>query len=452
MTNQQRNPNIMPFPSEFTWGAATASYQIEGAAMDEGRGECIWTRFSHTPGKVINGDTGDVACDHYHQYLEDISLMSQLGLDAYRFSISWPRVLPEGRGERNAAGLDFYNRLVDALLEAGITPYATLYHWDLPQALQDDGDGWENPAIVQAFADYAGLMAETLGDRVKNWITLNEPWVVAFLGNYEGVHAPGKTNLGAAYRVAHHLMLAHGAAVPVIRAASPDAAVGITLDYLDAQPASDSEADVAIAHRNDGFKNRWFLDAVFKGEYPADIVDAVRGVDDALEDIDLDAVKAAAVPIDFLGLNYYTRNVFREDGSLLGAMVPQTDSEHTAMGWEVYPDGMYNMLTRVYADYTPSSLYITENGCAMDDPEPNADGVVEDPRRVAYLEGHFNAAERAIAAGVPLHGYFVWSLMDNFEWAFGYDKRFGIIRVNYKTLERHLKQSALWYRDLIAGA
>ncbi len=441
----------MPFPKDFTWGAATASYQIEGAAMDAGRGECIWTRFCHTPGKVKQGDTGDIACDHYHLYPQDIDLMRQIGLQAYRFSISWPRVLPSGRGERNPAGLDFYNRLVDNLLEAGITPYATLYHWDLPQALQDDSDGWENPAIVEAFADYAALMAETLGDRVKHWITLNEPFVVAFVGNYQGRHAPGKTDLGAAYRVAHHLMLAHGAAVPRIRAASAGASVGITLDYIDSQAATDAEADVNIARRFDGFQNRWFLDPVFKGAYPADIVETVRGVDGALADIDLDAVKAAAVPIDFLGLNYYRRHIRRDDSSLLGEQVRVPDAEHTTMDWEVYPEGQYNMLKRVHADYAPAALYITENGCSLDDPEPNADGVVEDPRRVAYLEGHFAAAERALDEGVPLRGYFVWSLMDNFEWAEGYAKRFGLIRVNYKTLERHLKRSALWYRDFIAG-
>jgi beta-glucosidase len=439
----------MPFPKQFVWGAATASYQIEGAALEDGRGECIWTRFSHTPGKVINGDTGDIACDHYHRYPQDIELMRQIGLDAYRFSVSWPRVLPVGHGVINQAGLAFYDRLVDALLEAGITPYLTLYHWDLPQALQDDGDGWENPSIVPRFADYAAIMAQTLGDRVKHWITLNEPWVIAFLGNQLGIHAPGKQDLGAAYRVAHHLMLAHAAAVPRLREWVADAQVGITLDYADMHPASDDPADVAMARRYDGYKNRWFLDAVFKGTYPADVVAAVRGVEGALEDIDLGAVREVAVPLDFLGLNYYTRHLLRDDGSLLGEQVHQTERDRTAMGWEIYPEGLYNMLTRVQADYAPAALYITENGCAMPDPEPDESGIVADPRRVAYLKDHFTAAERALMAGVPLAGYFVWSLLDNFEWAEGYNKRFGIVRVDYDTLERYMKHSALWYRDMI---
>jgi beta-glucosidase len=441
----------MGFPKDFLWGAATAAYQIEGAAREDGRGECIWTRFSHTPGKVRNGDTGDVACDHYHRYTQDIGLMRELGLDVYRFSISWPRVLPTGYGAVNPAGLDFYSRLIDSLLEAHITPYVTLYHWDLPQALQDDGDGWENPTSIQRFADYAALMGETFGDRVKHWTTLNEPWVVSFMGNYTGEMAPGKTNLAAAYRVAHNIMRAHGAAVPRLRETVADAVVGITLDYAHSHPASDSDADKDAARRFDGFKNRWFLDGVFKGEYPADIVADVRGIDGALEDINLDEAKEIAVPIDFLGLNYYTRMTFRDNGEVVGEEVRQDGSEYTFMDWEVYPDGLHNMLTRVTREYNPPTLYITENGCAMDDPEPNADGIVEDPLRVAYLESHFAAAERAIADGAPLKGYFVWSLLDNFEWAHGYHKRFGLIRVNYETLERHMKRSALWYKDHIAS-
>ena len=440
----------MSFPKDFTWGTASSSYQIEGAAQEDGRGECIWTRFSHTPGNVSNNETGDVACDHYHLYQHDVALMKAIGLDAYRFSVSWPRVLPTGAGEQNQAGLDFYSRLVDALLEAGITPYVTLYHWDLPQALQQDGEGWENPAIVEKFADYAALMAETLGDRVHNWITHNEPWVASFVGNWQGRHAPGKQDLSAAYRAAHHILLSHGEAVKRLRGMLPDHhQIGITLDYADMHAASNGDEDTKIAHLNDGFKNRWFLDAVFKGTYPADVVEHVRGVDGALEDIDLDAVQLAAQPIDFLGLNYYTRNVFEADGSMLGRTVERGD-EHTAMDWEVYPDGLYNMLTRVYQDYNPKVLYITENGAAFDDPAPE-NGTVEDPQRQAYLESHFAAAERALTEGVPLRGYFVWSLMDNFEWAEGYDKRFGIIYIDYETHERTLKNSALYYRDKIAA-
>lgn len=438
----------MAFPKGFLWGAATASYQIEGAATEYGRGECIWTRFSHTPGNVINNDTGDVACDHYHRYKEDVALMKELGLQTYRFSVSWPRILPNGTGEVNQEGIDFYSNLVDELLAAGITPYVTLYHWDLPQALQDDGDGWENRAIVEKFADYAEVVAKALGDRVKHWITLNEPWVVSIMGNWLGDHAPGKRNIAAAYRVAHHLMMAHGAAVKRLRQVVPDAQVGVTLNYSDMQPISDNENDIAIAALNDSQHNRWFLDAVFKGQYPTEMLELLKNNIEA-RTIDLSGVETINQPIDFLGLNYYTRTLFSHDGSILGKMERNPEAEHTAMNWEVYPDGLYNMLTRVQRDYQPKAIYITENGAAFDDPEP-VNGIVEDPRRVAFLQNHFAAAERAIGDGVPLVGYFVWSLLDNFEWAEGYNKRFGIIRVDYDTQERFMKRSALYYKGKIA--
>jgi beta-glucosidase len=438
----------MVFPKDFLWGAATASYQIEGSGLVDGRGECIWHRFSHTPGNVVNGDTGDVACDHYHRYPDDIALMKTLGLEAYRFSTSWSRVLPSGAGETNPAGLDFYNRLVDSLLEAGIRPFLTLYHWDLPQALQDRG-GWENPDSVKWFTDYAGLMTHTLGDRVKDWITLNEPWVIAFLGNWLGIHAPGKQDTSATYRVAHHLMLAHGAAVPVIRQAVPDAQVGVTLDLGYFEAATPSEADIQAAYRQDGFKNRWFLDAVLKGQYPADIV-AWLGA--TLEGIDLEAVKAAAVPIDFLGINYYTRSLCADhpDGLLHSEFVTPQDSQFTAMGWEIYPDGLRKLLVRVTEEYAPPAIYITENGAAFDDPAP-ANDVVDDPERVAYLREHFAAVAQAVEQGAPLKGYFVWSLLDNFEWAYGYDKRFGIIHVDYATQKRTFKSSARYYQQVISA-
>lgn len=438
----------MKFPADFLWGSATASYQIEGHTPPDGRGECIWDRFSHTPGNVINGDTGDVACDHYHRYAEDVALMSQLGLQVYRFSIAWPRVIPAGTGATNPAGLDFYDRLVDKLLEANIRPYATLYHWDLPQALQDQG-GWENPVSVQWFADYAGLMATRLGDRVKDWMTINEPWVVAFLGNWLGMHAPGKKDLHTAFVVAHHLLLAHGAAVPVIRSAVPDAQVGIVLNlnYLDA--ASSDPKDQEAQRRVEGMNNRWFLDAVFKGHYPADIVELMGPV---LDGIDLDAVKVAAVPTDFLGINYYTRNTFVwDDTNPIGiGNFRHEASEYTAMDWEVYPDGLKQLLLQVHREYGPKAIYVTENGAAYDDPPP-ANGVVEDPQRVAYLQSHFAAAAEAIAEGVPLKGYFVWSLLDNFEWSFGYSKRFGIVYVDYATQQRTPKRSALYLQSLIQG-
>ncbi len=438
----------MNFPNDFLWGSATASYQVEGAANEDGRSESIWDRFSRTPGKVFNGDTGDVACNHYHLYREDVKLMAELGLQAYRFSIAWPRVLPAGTGAVNAAGLDFYDRLVDALLEANIRPFATLYHWDLPQVLQDQG-GWENPDSVQWFVDYTRVVTERLGDRVKDWMTINEPWVVAFLGNFIGHHAPGKHDMRAALHVAHHLLIAHGQAVPVIRNNVPDAEAGIVLNlnYIDA--ASSSEADQQAARRVEGLNNRWFLDPVFKGQYPADVVEFLG---EALSGIDLDAVSVAAVPTDFLGINYYTRNMFAHVDSQPGQFQPvrPEHDRYTVMDWEIYPEGLRNILVQVHEDYGPDVIYITENGAAFDDPQPQ-NGVVEDPERVDYLRIHFEAAAESIAQGVPLKGYFVWSLLDNFEWAFGYSKRFGIVYVDFETQQRVPKRSALYLQQVIQG-
>jgi beta-glucosidase len=440
----------MTFPQDFLWGAATSSYQIEGAAREDGRGECIWTRFSHTPGNVLNNDNGDRACDHYHLYKDDVQLMQDLGLQTYRFSISWPRVLPTGTGDANEAGLDFYDRLVDELLAANIIPFATLYHWDLPQALQDKG-GWTNPAIVQWFKDYAALVCQRLGDRVKFWATHNEPWVVAFLGNMIGEHAPGYTDMPTALQVAHHLLVSHGETVPVIREHVPDAKVGIVLAQSERSPASDDPRDAEAVRLSEvAGGNRWFLDPIFRGAYPADGVAVLR---DHLDGIDLEAVSVAKAPLDFLGVNYYFRMIFgvNDEGQPHPPKIhPNPEAEHTEMGWEVYPDGLYNVLTSIHNDYGPIDMYITENGAAFDDPEP-ANGVVEDPHRQHYLETHFAAAERAIADGVPLKGYYVWSLLDNFEWAFGYERRFGIVHVDFETLQRTPKRSALFYRDWIAS-
>ena len=438
----------MAFPQGFIWGAATSSYQIEGAALQDGRGECIWHRFTHTPGTIDDGSTGDVACDHYHRYREDAALIADLGLDAYRFSISWPRVLPAGTGATNPAGLDFYDRLIDELLRYDITPFVTLYHWDLPQALQERG-GWENPDSVHWFRDYAALMAARLGDRVKHWITHNEPWVIAFLGNYTGEHAPGQRNLAAAYTVAHHLLLSHGAAVFAIRQNAPGAQAGITLNLDHVEPATQSEADRQAASRHDGYLNRWFLDAVFHGRYPQDMV-ALLGT--ALERIVPEDISAAAVPLDFLGINNYTRQVIAagDDGPFYARSVRPVGSAYTAMNWEVCPEGLRALLVRVARDYAPPAIYITENGAAFDDPAP-VNGVVEDPQRVDYYRRYLDACAAAIAEGVPLKGYFAWSLMDNFEWAKGYLKRFGIVHVDFATLVRTPKRSALFFRDLVAA-
>jgi beta-glucosidase len=444
----------MQFPKDFLWGAATASYQIEGAAREYGRGECIWTRFSHTPGKTYNGDTGDVACDHLHRYEGDIALMRQLGLQTYRFSISWPRVIPAGTGAPNPEGLEFYDRLIDALLTNGIAPYMTLYHWDLPQALQDRGGGWENPDSVNWFADYAELVTRRYGDRVKNWITHNEPWCTAFLGNLIGIHAPGKQDAPAAFKVAHHLLLSHGAAMGVIRRNVAESYAGIALNPAPVHPASYRPADHTAARLADGMRNRWFLDPLYNGHYPADLVEHLNA-QGALDGLDLDAVRAANVPTDFLGVNFYNRDIVAAtDNPAMpwdGVKPDYPGVEFTAMGWEVYAPSFTELLVRLWREYAPAALYITENGAAYPDAPPDGTGVVEDSARVAYIQRHLSAAADAIAQGVPLRGYFVWSFMDNFEWAEGYSKRFGVVYVDYPTQARTFKRSALVYRDLIAA-
>lgn len=434
----------LTFPEGFLWGAATASYQIEGAAQEDGRGPSIWDTFCRTPGKVLNADNGDVACDHYHRYNEDIGLMADLGLKAYRFSVAWPRILPTGTGAVNEAGLAFYDRLVDALLAQGIQPFATLYHWDLPQPLQDAG-GWPNRATVDAFANYTDVISRRLGDRVKHWMTINEPWVAAFLGYGIGVHAPGISDPKAALQAAHHLLLGHGRAVSILRANVSGVKVGIVPNPSWVDPASDSEEDIAAARRHDGFLNRWYIDPIYKGEYPADMW-ALYGA--AVPDIHDGDMAIISQPTDFLGVNNYQRSVIKHGGQaplFIDSVSPE--GEYTAMDWEVYPDGLYRLLVRLHQDYNPGAMYITENGAAYED-VVNADGEVCDEKRLAYLEGHFAAAHRAIQDGVPLKGYFVWSLLDNFEWSFGYSKRFGLIYVDYETLQRIPKQSAKWYAEV----
>jgi len=443
------------FPKGFIWGVATSAYQIEGAWNEEGKGESIWDRFSHTPGRIEDGTNGDVACDHYHRWREDISLMKSLGVEAYRFSVSWPRILPRGRGEVNQAGLDFYSRLVDGLLEAGISPFLTLYHWDLPQALQDEG-GWRARATAEAFAQYADVVSRNLGDRVKHWITHNEPAVVGFEGHLTGRHAPGIQDAYAALRAVHHLLLSHGWAVAVIRGNSRKAEVGIALNLVSAVPASASAADFHACRHFDGYLNRWFLDPLYGRHYPADMVGshmaqghlAAEGLT-FVHDGDLDTIAAQT---DFLGVNYYTRAIVRDENApdnLPQITFPSLESERTEMGWEVYPDGLYDILNRLYFEYQPRKIYVTENGASYSD-GPDTDGRVGDHRRVDYLHDHLVAAHRAIQNGVPLAGYFVWSLMDNFEWAKGYTQRFGIVWIDYETQERIPKDSALWYKETIA--
>jgi beta-glucosidase len=444
--------HVITFPDGFIWGAATSAYQIEGAWNEDGKGESIWDRFSHTPGTIIDSSTGDVACDHYHRWREDIALMKELGLEAYRFSVSWPRILPAGWGKVNQAGIDFYSRLVDGLLEAGIQPFPTLYHWDLPQGLQDEG-GWEARSTAEAFVEYADVLSHHLGDRVNHWITHNEPFSVAVMGYQRGEHAPGLTNTPASLKVIHHLLLSHGWAVPVLRRNSPDTEVGITLFFIPVVIASSAAATFHIARQLDGHSNRWYLDPLYGRHYPADLVaDHIAAGNlppDGLTFVQPGDLDAIAAPTDFLGVNYYTAIVLKDEGGNQSPVSPEPDVECTEMGLPVNPDGLYWLLNRLYFEYQPGKLYITENGASYAD-GPGGDGRIRDERRLKYLREHFMAAYRAVECGVPLAGYFVWSLIDNFEWNRGYAQRFGIVWVDYQTQRRIPKDSALWYKQVIA--
>jgi beta-glucosidase len=414
---------------------------------EDGRGPSIWDTFCATPGKVRNGDSGAVACDFYHRYPQDIELMQELGVEAFRFSIAWPRVVPEGRGAVNPAGLDFYDRLVDALLAAGLRPFPTLYHWDLPQPLEDAG-GWRARATAEAFAEYAEAVVRRLGDRVQDWTTHNEPFCTAWLGHVFGVHAPGLTDVGAGVTAVHHVLLSHGLAVEVVRRGCPGAQVGIVFDVWPVHPASDDPSDLDAVRETDGVRNRLFLDPVLRGSYPEEVLERL-GVTPPVEDGDLARISR---PIDFVGINNYSRTVAQAnpDGGEPVIEVP-AGVPLTAMGWEIYPDALYEVLVRLHREYGVASLYVTESGAAFDD-ERGDDGRVDDQDRVSYLEGYLDAALRARTEGVPLEGYFVWSLLDNFEWSEGYSKRFGIVYVDFETLERVPKSSFHWYRDRIAAA
>ena len=437
------------FPADFIWGTATAAYQIEGAAATDGRAPSIWDTFSKTPGKVRNGDTGDIACDHYHRYTADFELMKSLGFGAYRFSISWSRVIPNGRGLINAAGLAFYDRLLDAMLERGIQPFATLYHWDLPQTLEDAG-GWLARDTAMAFAEYADVMTRALGDRLKNWATLNEPWCSAFLGYGIGIHAPGKTDFAASLQAGHHLLLAHGLAMPIIRENVPQAHAGIVLNPAPVYPASPSSADVAAAQRADGFQNRWYFDPIFNRGYPADTLKAYGDFAPVVEPGDMEII---AAPIDFIGVNYYSRNVVADapvsanpaPEALLGYRnVRLNDVPRTFFDWEVYPQGLTDLLERVQRDYNPASILITENGASYLDQV--IEGSIDDPERTAYFQSHLAASLEALRKGVKLDGYFAWSFLDNFEWAEGYQKRFGLTHVDFATQARTVKSSGQWFK------
>ncbi|MGW2830141.1 GH1 family beta-glucosidase [Streptomyces sp. NPDC001286] len=438
--------DLAAFPHDFLWGTATAAYQIEGAVAEDGRAPSIWDTYSHTPGKVAGDDNGDVACDHYHRWREDIGLMRRLGTNAYRLSVAWPRVMPGGDGPVNPKGLAFYDELIDALLEADITPSVTLYHWDLPQALQDRG-GWPERDTALAFSEYASVVAERLGDRVSHWATLNEPLCSAWIGHLEGRMAPGLTDLTAAVRASYHLLLGHGLAVDAIRAAAPSAQVGIVTNLSTVHAATDREEDVAAARRQDGHINRWWLDPVYGRGFPADMRE-VYGVE--LPERDGDLAKIAA-PLDWHGLNYYMPSTVADDPS---APAPHVRSVHrlgvprTGMDWEIDANGIEALLLRLTDEYPIRRLYVTENGSAYPD-VVRPDGTVDDPERQDYLERHLAACASAVRKGAPLAGYFAWSLLDNFEWAYGYDKRFGLVHVDYETQKRTIKGTGHRYADII---
>jgi beta-galactosidase len=453
---------LMPtFPEDFVWGTATASYQIEGAVAEDGRGPSIWDTFSHTPGRIHDGSTGEVADDHYHRYTEDLAILAELGFNAYRFSIAWPRIQPSGRGEPNPSGLSFYRRIAETCHSHGIIPWATLYHWDLPQPLEDAG-GWLNRDTANWFADYAALTQDALGDVIGHWITLNEPWCSAFLGYGNGVHAPGRQVGTQALHAVHHLLLGHGLAVRRIRESRHTASVGITLNLYSVRAASDSELDREAARRADGLSNRLFLDPVLLGRYPEDVL-----VDTGLTDWFSDRVTdmpAISAPLDFLGINYYSRHTVAgpEDGVFTDTSVPSaspgservqlvdTGAPKTQMGWEIHPNGLIDVVQMAADRAGNLAIYITENGAAYPD-ELGPDGQVDDRERQHFFELHTTAAAGAIAQGLPLKGYFAWSLMDNFEWAFGYSRRFGIVYVDYQSQQRRIKASGLWFRDYLSS-
>jgi len=438
------------FPDGFLWGSATSAYQIEGSPLADGAGPSIWQRFAHTPGRMHNGDHGDVASDHYRRYADDVALMRSLGMQAYRFSISWSRVLPAGKGSVNSAGLDFYERLVDALLAAGIQPIATLFHWDLPAALDDLG-GWLNPDIAHWFAEYGQVVFRRLDDRISRWATLNEPWVVSDGGYLHGPLAPGHKNLYEAPIASHNMMRAHGAAVQAYRATGKNQ-IGIVVNLEPQTPATDSDADRAACNRWDAYMNRQYLDPAFFGSYPAELAEIFGDAWPSWPERDLELIKQ---PIDFLGVNYYTRSVRRDDPTawpVRGAVVRQPGATYTETSWEVYPKAFTELLVWIKQRYGSIPIYITENGAAFYDPPAAAeDGRVRDPLRVSYLRSHLRAVHDAIAQGVDVRGYMVWSFLDNLEWSLGFSKRFGIVHVNFGTQERTPKDSARYYSRVIAS-
>lgn len=458
----QLAPITAAFPPDFLWGAATSAYQIEGAVHEDGRVPSMWDRFAATPGTTYQGQTGEIAADHYHRMEEDVALMAELNLGTYRFSLSWPRILPQGTGAINERGLDFYDRLVDALLARGIRPLATLYHWDLPVALQERG-GWLNRDTAYAFADYAAAVAHRLGDRIDCWLTHNEPWCSAYLGYALGIHAPGLNDKQLAVDAGHHILLAHGLSVPRLREhISSQAQVGIALDFYPVYAADDRPETLLAVQQADAFRNRWFLDPLFRGHYPDDLFANLGVNPPPIRDGDFSII---STPIDFLGVNYYSRMLVRShtdsatttttaahtlpaDGYEAVERIP--GASYTEMGWEIFPDGLANILTRIHREYAPKALIVTESGAAFDD-QWDGNGTVHDQQRIDYLRRHIQTVAEVIRHGVPIKGYVVWSFLDNFEWSEGYRKRFGLVYVDYPTQRRIIKDSGRWYASLVAS-
>ncbi len=440
------------FPEGFHWGAATASYQIEGAWDADGKGPSVWDRFAHTSGRVKNGDTGDVACDSYHRWREDVALLREMNLTSYRFSIAWPRVLPEGSGAVNRRGLDYYSRLTDALLDAGIRPFPTLYHWDLPQALEDGG-GWPNRDTAGRFADYAQIVVDALGDRIGQWMIFNEPSIFTTMGYLVGIHAPGRRDPDAWLRAGHTVNLAQGEAFRAMRAARPKLAIGTAFSMSACEPAGDSQADADAAERWHRLLNLWYLEPALRGRYPEVFTTGTPYARMGVRDGDLERMRA---PLDFLGINLYTRSLVRahpEDALGIGAQavgpVGGNDGPRTDFGWEVWPKALHDVVVRISRDYDRPPIEITENGCSYAD-GPGPDGAIRDHRRIEYFQGYLEALSRAIDAGADVRGYHAWSLLDNFEWSEGFAQRFGLVWVDFATQERCMKESARWYARVAA--
>jgi beta-glucosidase len=438
------------FPPDFLWGCATASYQIEGAWDEDGKGESIWDRFTHTPDRIRNGDTGDIACDHYHRYKEDVALLKELGLKSYRFSISWPRVFPTGKGKINQNGIDFYSKLVDELLANDIVPFPTLYHWDLPQALQDEG-GWAERDTAKWFAEYAHEVTERLGDRVKRWLIFNEPWVFTYLGYLAGIHAPGMRDAPIAMRATHVVNLAQGLAARAMRATNRVEGLGTAFSMTGVYPASESADDRAAAERRFAFSNLWFLETAQRGRYPDAYLETSKAVSRlGIEPGDMEIAKC---DLDFIGINLYSRSVVAhdpQDANLGAREAPPRDVERTEFGWEVYPEAIHDVIMRIWRDYG-KPIYITENGCSYGD-RPDEHGVVNDERRISFLQRYVAQVGRAIEEGADVRGYYHWSSMDNFEWGEGYSQRFGLIWVDFETQQRIVKESGRWYRGVIENS